>query len=185
MKKSTKNKKETALSVLKEIRDLLKVNKPIEFVSIPENMSTNTVTFPEKTAKEIIQECDNKVGGGKLIYSTWMENEDFYTKEKCRPRTVKIPTEIEMAGKSWNQCNEASAESEMFNFSEIVYMLRESESFRKLLSLNNSVCYTWTNSRDSGGCLVDVGAFGADGAYLGRWRPRLSDSFMGVCFSRS
>jgi hypothetical protein len=59
----------------------------------------------------------------------------------------------------------------MFNCAEIIYMLRESESFRKLLSSNNSVRYTWTNSRGSDGDLVSVGDFDADGAYLPRWRP--------------
>lgn len=145
-----------------------------------------TITFPEKTAKQIVEECDNKVDGGKLLWNTeWFKNEDFYKKETCRPRTVKIPTEILHAGKSWNECKELVGEENMFNYAEIIYMLRESESFRKLLSSSNSVCYTWTSSRDSGGRLAFSGHFGSDGVFSSGWGPGGSDSNLGVCVSRS
>ena len=33
-----------------------------------------TITFPNKTAKEIVTECNNKRGSGKLLYNTdWYE----------------------------------------------------------------------------------------------------------------
>lgn len=145
------------------------------------------ITFPEKTAQQIVDECDNKVDGGKLLWITdWYKNEDFFTEETCRPRTVIIPTEIEMAGKSWNECHESSPD-DMFNFAEIMYMLRESESFRKLLPYPNDsgVYYTWTSSRDSGGGLVIAGGFDSDGAHVDRWGPGNAGSNFGVCLSRS
>lgn len=144
-----------------------------------------TITFPKKTAKQIIEECDNKVAGGKLLWNIgWFKNEDFYKKETCRPRTIKIPTEILHAGKSWNECKELIGEEKMFNYAEIIYMLRESESFRKLLSSDNSVCYTWTSSRASDGRLAFSGDFDSGGVYSGRWRPGSSVSLVGVCVSK-
>lgn len=197
MKKTPKKQnKETVLSVLKEVRDLLK-EKTAPIVTNSADMGkseiskitspSGSITFPSLTAKEIMDECDNKVAGGSLLYkSGWYDNEDFFTKEKCRPRTVKIPTEILHAGKSWDEIDRIKGELELFNFAEIVYMLRESEEFRKLLSWEgNTVYYTWTNSRDSDGDLVFVGCFDSDGAGVSRWKPGLSDSGMGVCFSRS
>lgn len=174
------NEKETILSVLQEIRDLLKIEKK----TISETKS-EYITFPIKTAREIVTECNNSVAGGKLLYSTsWYESEDFYTKETCRPRTVKIPTEILHAGKSWNECKELIGEENMFNFAEIVYMLRESEEFRKLLSSSNPVCYTWTSSRASDGGLVRVGGFDSDGSNVNEWEPGYSVSRVGVCLKQ-
>lgn len=143
------------------------------------------ITFPEKTAQQIVDECDNKVPGGKLLWNTdWYKNEDFFTEETCRPRTVIIPTEIEMAGKSWNECHESNSD-DMFNFAEVTYMLRESKSFQKLLASSNSARYTWTSSRGSGGILVIAGDFGSGGADVRRWEPRSAGSILGVCLSRS
>lgn len=44
--------------------------------------------------------------------------------------------------------------------------------------------YTWTCRRSSGGSLVIVGEFGADGLGLSRWVPDDSDDDLGVCLSR-
>src|ERR1035437_5827446 len=107
-KKTTKPTKEVADIVrtsieliaiaLEDIALSLKVKSSFNELNdaiIEHNEKVETIHIPSKTAKEIVEECDNKVAGGKLLYSTsWYENEDFYTKEKCRPRTVKIPTEI-------------------------------------------------------------------------------------------
>lgn len=142
-----------------------------------------TITFPKKTAKEIVEECDNQVAEGKLLYSdSWYKDEDFYTKETCRPRTVTIPTQIEYADKSYNEVKDKGV---MFNFAEIIYMLRESEEFRELLSSENDLRYTWTSSVVSDGKLVDVGYFDSDGVPAHRWEPGYSYGSIGVCFSRS
>lgn len=144
------------------------------------------ITFPEKTAKEIVDECSNEITGGKLVWQgSWIIDQDFYTKEKCRTRTVKIPTEILYAGKTWDECKELIGEEKMFNYAEIIYMLRESESFRKLFDWNNSVCYTWTSSRASDGNLAIAGDFDSGGVRSNGWVPGASDSRMGVCLSRS
>lgn len=144
------------------------------------------ITFPEKTAKEIVDECSNEITGRKLVWQrSWIIDQDFYTNEKCRTRTIKIPTEILYAGKTWDECKELIGEEKMFNYAEIIYMLRESESFRKLLDWNNSVCYTWTSSRASVGRLAIAGNFDSGGVNSHGWRPRSSASDMGVCLSRS
>lgn len=192
----TKTPKTKKLTPLERIATALEsiafhLNNPVNSIEsiIPINTQLSKkedyITFPEKTAKEIIEECSNKVGDGKLIHNTeWYKNEDFLNKEKCRPRTIKIPTEIEHMGKSWDEVNKLG---ELFNFAEIVYMLRESDSFRKLLAYpnENKAWWTWTNSRDSDGDLLYVGIFGSNGSSVNSWRPRDSDSYLGVCFSRS
>lgn len=197
-KKLTKTKKPNYLKKISEdisaIRTSLAllVSSDTLIKSINENKSLNIepsaegyITFPEKTAQEIVNECDNKIAGGKLLWNTdWYKNEDFYTKEKCRSKTVKIPTEIELPGKSWNECHESSPD-DVFNFAEITYMLRESESFRKLLASSNDVRYTWTSSRASDGRLVVAGYFSSDGAGVDRGGPRDTGSLVGVCLSRS
>lgn len=155
----------------------------IEFAgseNIINSLHKNTITFPNLTAKEIVDACNNKVNGVPLLYSTWMNNEAFYTTEKTRPRTVSIPTEIEHMGKSWNECHEADS-ADMYNVAEILYMARENEAFRKLLENK----YTWTSSRNSAGELVRVGYFDSSGARVRRWEPGSSASRVGVCFSRS
>jgi len=51
------------------------------------------ITFPNKTAKEIVDERNNTLNGHKLLWNTdWYANEDFYTKEKCRKGTREIIT---------------------------------------------------------------------------------------------
>lgn len=45
--------------------------------------------------------------------------------------------------------------------------------------------YAWTARRASGGKLVRVGGFDADGVRVGGWRPGLSAGGLGVAFSRS
>lgn len=182
---------ERIADALEDIALSLKLNKSMDDLvdaqmELQELEKSDYITFPSKTAQQIVEECNNSIAGGKLLYSTWLEKEDFYTKETCRPRTVKIPTEILHPGKSWNECKELIGEDNMFNFAEIMYMLRECESFRKLLSWEGkSVYYTWTNSRDSDGRLLYVGLFDSDGSSVNDWHPRDSDSSMGVCFSRS
>lgn len=173
---------------LEDIALSLKVKKTSDelndLITEAENLGNELyITFPEKTAKEIVDKCNNSVAGGKLLYSTWLNDEDFYTKEKCRPRTVKIPTEILHAGKSWSECKDLIGEENMFNFAEIIYMLRESALFRKLLSYpnKNPAWYTWTSSRGSDGFLALAGDFGSDGVRSSGWGPGGSLSGIGVC----
>lgn len=44
--------------------------------------------------------------------------------------------------------------------------------------------YTWSNSRSSGGSLVSLGYFGADGVYGYRWEPDYRDGNIGFSLSR-
>ena len=66
------------------------------------------ITFPNKTAKEIVDECSNTLNGHKLLWNTdWYENEDFYTKEKCQEGTRNIITDMtDTLGKTWDECKE-------------------------------------------------------------------------------
>lgn len=193
---TTKPKKETILSVLQDIRLLLQFHeKGISEMIEKEDPAGFTVsdkglvvTFPKKTAKQLIDECNNTVSGGKVLYNTdWYKGEDFFIKETCRPRTITLSDKIEHGGKSWDECKELVGEENMFNFAEIVYLLIHNEDFREsLVSSNDSgIWWTWTNSRDSSGGFVSVGAFGAAGADVNAWYPGFSDSDVGVRFSRS
>lgn len=169
-----KNKKETSLSVLKEIRDILKAHfQPIQV----ENSKAVTVTFPQKTAKEMIDEVENTIDGYKLVWSGWMLNEDFYKKELPRKESAVVDLEISNKYKSWDEC---AALGPMLNFPEFIYLLINNETFRK-----NSWDWTWLSSRSSGGRLVDVGRFGGSGLLVGSAGPGDRYGFLGVRFARS
>ena len=178
-------KKETTLNVLKEIRDILK-SKELVTLSVAQLQNNEVaVDFPELTAEEIMNSCDNKVAGGKLLYNTdWYKKEDFFTKEKTRKGRRIIAKKLLHKGKSWNQCAEIAKkeDKEMLNFAEVVYLIKENKDFRKLITDWN---YTWTSSRRSDGRLVNVGSFRSGEASVNGWTPGYSDSGLGVCFSRS
>lgn len=149
------------------------------------NSKTITITFPELSAKEIVEAVNNKVGDGKLLYGEWYHKEKFYTTEKTRPGTRTINLELLHTGKSFNDIKDM--EDNMLNFAEVTYLLRESAEFRALLSYESgkSAWWTWTSSRDSDGSLVYVGYFDDDGAGVGRDSPGRRNDGLGVSFSRS
>lgn len=177
-----KKKPETILSVLKKMaKDISAIRAALE-TRVPADQPAKTAekppknTFPQKTAKEILEECGNSVDGGKLLYSGLngrYATEDFFTKETCRPISMDF-TELLHKGKSWNECMNISMLSDsfsMFNFAEVVYLILESKEFRDQLQGWN---YTWTSSHDSGGNLVRVGVFADGGADVGRPHAGLS-----------
>lgn len=176
------NKKETVLSVLKEIRDILKKKEVEPLKELPNSI---TIDFPSLTAQQMVEDCDNKVDGGKLLYNTsWYEKEAFYTTEKTRKGTRTINAELLYKGKSWNECKDIADKEglSMLNFAEVIWLLKTSKEFRELLTGYN---WTWTSSRSSYGYLVDVGRFDSYGADVYRRGPGYSGSDLGVCFSRS
>ena len=149
--------KETQITILKKIlKEVKEINKKLDIPVVKSD--DGYITFPEKTAKEIVDECNNTIDGHNFLYDTdWYKDADFFTKEKCRPRTVKIPTEISCVGKSWNECK-----GDMPNFAEVIYMMRESKEYRELFRYGNKsgAWYTWTSSVDpSGKRFVDAGGF--------------------------
>jgi len=166
---------------IQKIRELL---DELESELVKSEPTTLTVDFPELTAKEIMEQCDNKVAGGKLLYNIdWYKDEDFFTTEKTRKGKRTIDLELLHKGKSWNKCNVLKGDKEMLNFPEVVYLLANYQEFRDLLT---SYKYTWTSSRDSSGLLLFVGFFVEGGANVNRWYPRVRDDVaLGVCFSRS
>lgn len=192
-------KKETTLSVLKEMRDILKraypeplgqnlaaVYTPPKLIQ-PDNKFLYTLDFPSLTAQEILTACSNSVNGGKILYSDltgWYEKESFFTTEKTREGKRTINLELLHKNKSWNECNGIAIKEgmEMLNFAEVIYLLKVSAEFRKMLTGYN---WTWTSSRSSSGGLVNVGKFDSNGAGVFRDKPDYSDSDLGVCFSRS
>lgn len=144
------------------------------------------ITFSSKTAKEIVESCDNKLGDGKLLYNThWYKNEDFYTKEKCRPRTIEVSDEIEHYGKSWNKCKDIVGEDNMLNFAEYIWFIKTYYEKTGKYPEENQSKYSWTSSRSSDGDLVDVGDCDSDGVRVHDGRPDYSDSDRGVRFFRS
>lgn len=135
------------------------------------------IKFPNKTTEEIVDACKNKLGDGKLLYSVdWYKNEDFYTKEKCRPGTFEVSDEIEHFGKSWNECN-ALAPERMLNFPEMIYFIQE--YYKKHKKYPDSR-WSWTSSRSSSGDLVDVGACDSGGVRVDDDEPGRSLSYLGV-----
>lgn len=193
-----KQPKETTLSILKDIKKILTriekgintqavdaINVPSQDIKIAGN--TITVEFPQLTAKEMIEQCGNKIGNDKVLYSYpdgWYSDEAFYTSEKPRKGTITVTLELLHKGKSWNECNDIAQKEgiTMLNFPEIVYLLINSPAFRKMLEGLN---YTWSSSRSARGYLVHIGKCGVGGVLVGGWHPRRSDSGLGVCFSHS
>lgn len=134
------------------------------------------ITFPDKTAKQIVKDCGNKLGNGKLLYDTdWYENEPFYTKEKCRPRTVEVS--IGNYGDSFIDCDE-TLKGSMLSFAELLYVMTQGG-----LPELKGFKYSWTSSRASDGDFVLAGVFVADGGYVGGHGPGGSDSYLGCAFS--
>ena len=133
------------------------------------------ITFPNKTAEEIVNECHNKVRGSKLLWNIdWYKNENFYTKEKCRLGTREVNTDLtDTLGKTWNECKE---KGDMLNFAELLWVIIQCPDF-----LNNNC--SWTSSRTSGGFFVYAGDFGDDGGNVHSLRPRYSHSTLGCAFS--
>jgi hypothetical protein len=134
------------------------------------------ITFPNKTAKQIVEDCGNKLGSGKLLYDTdWYKDEDFYTKEKCRKGTREIITDLSSTkGKTWSECKEMG---EMLSFAELLWCVIKIPDFLRDYE------YSWTSSRTSGDLLVSAGIFGAEGGGVSGWRPRDSHSALGCAFS--
>ena len=136
------------------------------------------ITFPYKTAKQIVDECDNKLNGHKFLYDTdWYKDEDFFTKEKCREGTREIITDLtDTLGKTWDACKE---KGEMLNFAELLWCVIQIPDFLKKGE------YSWTSSRASRGGFVSAGNFDDGGGGVGRRGPRDSSSSIGCAFSRS
>lgn len=176
-KKHTKQKKETTLSVLQDIRALLQVNNiEIEGIKQPAIQPVpkpNELTFilPTITAKEIYEQSGNKTSKGTpLIYSTWMLKEPFFTTETTRPGTVVITKDILHKGKSYAECKELLEKDggEVLNFAEWLYILwqHEKATGERLFS---GYEYTWTSSLVGAGDVSCVGHFGEDGLNVGSW----------------
>lgn len=144
------------------------------------------LTFPNKTAKEIMDNCDNTLGTGKLLYNTeWYKKEYFFTKEKCRSITVEI--EINLIGKNnnWNECAKLvkKKEGEMLNLAEMLYFYQQ--YFKETGKYIDELEWSWTSARSSRGRLVGVGFCDSGGVLVGLGEPGRSSSFLGVRFSRS
>ena len=116
------------------------------------------IVFPNKTAKEIVDECNNTLNGHKLLWDIdWHKNEDFYTKEKCREGSREIITDMsDTLGKTWNECKEKGS---MLTFAELLWCVIQIPDFLK----NN---YSWTSSRTSDGGFVDAGDFDDVGSVI-------------------
>lgn len=187
-------KKETQLSVLQEIRDLLKAQTPqvapisAKAPSFEEKDGWVLMDFPQITAKELIEEYDNKTSvGTPILYEiNWYKDEKFFTTEKTRPGKRWMQKEIGNKGKSWTECNKLAKEQryELPSFAELLYFLVEYERITGTRLMSDWE-FPWTNSRASGGKLVYVGAFDGGGASVGSYRPVVRLDVIGSSFSRS
>lgn len=181
------NKKETILDVLKDIRNLLR-EKAVDAINVPsiDKSKYLKVTFPNKTAKEIIDECENKLGKDKFLYNTeWYKNEKFFTEEKCRPGIRYVSKELIGLDKDWNECKELveNQDGEMLNFAETIFFIQE--YFEQTDEYPWNLKWSWTSSRSSFGDLVRAGGCDSGGVDVVRDFPGRSGSDLGVCFSRS
>lgn len=145
------------------------------------------LTFPNKTAQEIVNDCNNKLGNGILLWNPtgWYETEDFFTKEKCRPITVEIETELIGKGKDWNDCKELveKEKGQMLNFAEMIFFYQE--YFKATGKYIDKDEWSWTSSRSSDGFLVCVGRCDSVGVSVSLSWPGRSLSNLGVRFFRS
>lgn len=134
------------------------------------------ITFPNLTAKQIVEKYDNKLGKGKLLYDIdWYKDEDFFTKEKCRKGTREIITDLSKTkGKTWDECSHLG---QMLNFAELLWCVIKIPDFLRGYE------YSWTSSRASGGGLVGAGDFDGDGGAVGGRGPGRSRSDIGCAFS--
>ena len=174
-------KKETQLSILREIRDLLKAQLEPKKESIPNGHVL--FDFPEVTAAEIIKKAKNKTSKSTpILYNidSWYKNEDFYLKEKTRPGKRYVSLTVENKYQTWDECNN---KGEMLNFAEILYVMVEHEKKTGVKLLENE--WSWTSSVSSGGFLVYLGFFDSLGASVGGAEPGSSVPKFGVLFSRS
>lgn len=198
-----KTKKETTLSVLKDIRTLLQKadNRASSTAVDALNVITPSailvglgynndkywrITFPEKTAKEIMDKCSNKLGDGKFLYNVdWYKNEDFFTKEKTRPGVRYVAKDFIGQRKDWNECKELveKEKGEMMNFAELLWLHKTYFEEHKLYLDSN--LWSWTSSRSSDGNFVFAGGAGAGGLGVGRGGPGGSGSDIVVRFFRS
>lgn len=189
-------KNETILSILKEIRDILKNQQPKESLAAQIRSTPNpdevTITIPKAmTAKEIYEESKNKTSKGTpLLYSvSWYKDEDFFTTEKTRVKTFTVNKTINHKGKTWQECKDIveKANGELLSFAEWLYILwsHEKNTGERLFDGEKQWEYTWTSSRVSDGRLVLVGGFDADGAFVGGRSPAYRYDALGVSFSRS
>lgn len=159
-----------------EISDAEKIQETIK--------NTYRLNFPTMTAKEIITKCNNKGKGGKMLYSTWLLDEDFYKKETTREGWKTIDLDLIGKEKTFDECKELAEKSggEMLNFAEFIYLIVEYEKETGKRLFENE--YTWTSSRASDGFLAISGHFGSGGVRSASWRPGRSASYVGVCLSR-
>lgn len=134
-----------------------------------------------------MKDCDNKLGEGKLLYNPtgWYENQDFFTKEKCRPITVEIKTKLIGKNKDWNECKELveKEKGQMLSFAEMLYFYQE--YFKQTGKYIDEYEWSWTSSRSSSGRLVSVGSCASVGVDVFRDWPDDSYSYLGVRFFRS
>lgn len=192
-----KQPKETVLSTLREIltvqndmRELLGEIRDFTYLSagkketIPEvKDNAVTVTFPQLTAKEMIEKYDNKLGDNKILFNPkgWYEKEAFYTLEKPRSGTFKISFELLHKGKSWNECKDLLKEGQsMPNFAECVHLLIHYNDFRNMLENYN---WMWTSSHSLERHVVLLGCFDSGGLNVDFVGPYYSHSNLGSCFS--
>lgn len=180
-------KKETTLSVLKEIRDLLR-DKKEETSSREVSSNEIIIDMPSMTMKDIYKKSGNKTSKGTpLFYNTgWYENEDFFTKEKTRKGKWKVSKTLleETRNKTWNEQEEIlkSKGATRLNAAEVMYILwqHEKTTGERLLDDWN---YTWTSSKTSDGRLAYVGIFSDSGGYVYRGRAGISSGSLGSVFS--
>lgn len=190
MKKTIK-KKDTILSVLIEIRDILKypllqsstdgtiskvtgISLAAQILSKPD-LNRVTITIPKGiTGQMIYRDSDNKTSKGTpLLYNiNWYKDEKFFTTEKTRGGTYTIDKEINHKGKTWQECKDIAekANDQFLNFAEWLYILwkHEKDTGERLFSKWE---YLWTSSRDSDGRLVNVGDFDDYGAHVDGHEP--------------
>ncbi len=207
-------KKPTTISLLTEIRDLLKKSMEPEITGVDKSMyrgvrmrdiicldpyrNNPTVTLedsqfliyiPEITMKEIVEKCDNKTSKGTpLLYSIdWHKDEKFYTEEKSREGWYIVSKELltESLNKNWNEQEEILKGKGGIRLNA-PEVLYILYAYEKVKGVHLfPATYYRTHSRSSFGDIVVLGFGASGGVCVDFYGPGPSHSFrLGVCFSR-
>jgi hypothetical protein len=120
---------------------------------------------------------------GFKFWSTWHKGEAF-EKTKSTKGEIAVKMDIQGLGKTYAECEELARKEDAVILSASDYLEIMHQHHKKTGQYWLSNHWSWTNGRSSGGYLVSVGDFDADGAYVHSWRPGYVFSSLGVVLSR-
>ena len=152
---------------------------------------TSKDLIPDSTSKNYVEQTDvliehlqKQVFKGVKLPKPY---EDAIVEWK-RERAKIEPLATSSTDTEWKRGSQMLADLEITKLTrelpvEVMYRFILNDQIHKDKPLPST--YTWTAGRDSGGRLVSVGFFDAEGADVDYVRPDLRNDYLGVSFSRS